>query len=524
MRLDHLSVALRPRTPWEAMDLGQALVRRHAGAVWRPWFALTLPVWLVLNAVAWWADTLWLAGLAMWWLKPLFDRVPLFVLSRAVFGAVPGTRETLSARPVWAWGQILAWLTWRRLHPARSLVLPVDLLEAPRGGARGARVRVLQQAIQSPAWGLTLVMANLEVVLFASVFALGLMLVPIEFLPESAQAVAQTFFVAPPTWAQAGANLVVWAATSVVEPFYVGAGFGLYLNRRTQLEAWDVELAFRRLAERARALTAGAAAVLLLGLGLAGLPHAARAQSPEKAQAPEEKCDCASGKAERAVPVRELFGPAWRDHDRGFDHSVDRAYADPLLAPKETINRWVKRHPDPEKPLEPPADAPPWLAAIGSAFALLGEYGLWLLVGVALALLLWQLPKWLPWVRDLGRPERPLSPVVEHADAVAIPLPDDVPAAVRALWAAGRSREALALLYRASVERLASALGTELPPGATEAECLRRARRLPDDTRRGLFTQVVRTWQAAAYARRLPDAAALERLLADWSAGFGGAR
>ena len=40
MRLDQLSVALRPRTPWEAMDLGQALVRRHAAALWKPWFAL----------------------------------------------------------------------------------------------------------------------------------------------------------------------------------------------------------------------------------------------------------------------------------------------------------------------------------------------------------------------------------------------------------------------------------------------------------------------------------------------------
>ena len=34
--------------------------------------------------------------------------------------------------------------------------------------------------------------------------------------------------------------LVVW------EPIYVACGFSLYLNRRTQLEAWDIELVFRR--------------------------------------------------------------------------------------------------------------------------------------------------------------------------------------------------------------------------------------------------------------------------------------
>ena len=31
----------------------------------------------------------------------------------------------------------------------------------------------------------------------------------------------------------------------VVEPFYVGAGFAMYLNRRVELEAWDVEQEFR---------------------------------------------------------------------------------------------------------------------------------------------------------------------------------------------------------------------------------------------------------------------------------------
>ena len=35
-----------------------------------------------------------------------------------------------------------------------------------------------------------------------------------------------------------------------LEPFYVAAGFALYLNRRTLLEGWDIELALRRIAER----------------------------------------------------------------------------------------------------------------------------------------------------------------------------------------------------------------------------------------------------------------------------------
>ena len=53
-----------------------------------------------------------------------------------------------------------------------------------------------------------------------------------------------------------------------------------------------------------------------------------------------------------------------------------------------------------------------------------------------------------------------------------------------------------------------------LPPGATEAHCLRAAQRMPLEADRQLFVQVVRTWQYAAYAGRLPDAAQFETLLA----------
>ena len=35
-------------------------------------------------------------------------------------------------------------------------------------------------------------------------------------------------------------------AVLLIEPFYVAAGFAMYLNRRAELEAWDIEQEFRR--------------------------------------------------------------------------------------------------------------------------------------------------------------------------------------------------------------------------------------------------------------------------------------
>jgi hypothetical protein len=41
-----------------------------------------------------------------------------------------------------------------------------------------------------------------------------------------------------------------WIASCIavlfLEPYYVAAGFGMYLNRRAELEAWDIEQELRR--------------------------------------------------------------------------------------------------------------------------------------------------------------------------------------------------------------------------------------------------------------------------------------
>ena len=69
--------------------------------------------------------------------------------------------------------------------------------------------------------------------------------------PRSARAVARSFTRLLASGVDA-LVLVVW------EPIYVACGFSLYLNRRTVLEAWDIELVFRRMRQR----LVGASAVL----------------------------------------------------------------------------------------------------------------------------------------------------------------------------------------------------------------------------------------------------------------------
>ncbi|HPY42240.1 MAG TPA: hypothetical protein PLM98_17065, partial [Thiolinea sp.] len=73
MKLTDLSIQVRQRSSWEAIDLGFALVQTHWRALMVPYLLLMLlcaiPIWLMLPE-----RYLWAAGLVVWWLKPLFDR------------------------------------------------------------------------------------------------------------------------------------------------------------------------------------------------------------------------------------------------------------------------------------------------------------------------------------------------------------------------------------------------------------------------------------------------------------------
>lgn len=498
MQLDRAQVVLRPRTSWEAMELGTALMRAHARPLWRAWFIASVPLLVLLNVAGWAIDQTMLAALAMWWLKPLFDRLPLFVLSRAVFGAVPTLRETLAAPRTFGWRSLLRDLTWARLSPVRSVAMPVHLLEGVAGERLALRRRAIIGSGGGAATGLTLLCLHFDLILSFAVVMVGLLFVPVEFLSESFRAMWALLFEDPPKWAQVLLNVLAWAATSFVEPFYVGAGFAFYLNRRTQLEAWDLELAFRGMAARVRALAPALAVLLALALPL----RAQQAPAPEKPR-PQRTLSHAMVPATQATP------------DPRFERAVAQAYRDPLLKPTRKVVRWER--------IRPARARQGWRmplldAGLGGVARLL----MWMVAGALALWLLLRLPRWWPalWGRVAPLPAQD-GPVEDVASVVPEALPADIATAARALWTQGRPRAALAMLYRGSVLRMSERAQVALPPGATEAQCLRASRALPEAADREAFAQVVRAWQYAAYASRLPGDDAFERLVAGADARFG---
>ncbi|AEG94326.1 hypothetical protein [Ramlibacter tataouinensis] len=240
MRVDAIALQLRPRTMAEAADLGVLLVQRHVRSLARTWAPVYAAV--ALLALATIELGAWVPGLVIFWCKPWLDRTILFVLSRAVFGDATSAADLWrQRRSIWR-GDLLRTLTLRRLSPWRSYTQPVAQLEGQSGAARRRRRAQLLRGRRGAAAGVHAVYAHVELVLVTGVLALAVWLAP-EGSHRSVLA-----------WLGRGGTLsngLVISATYaaivlVLEPFYVASGFAMYLNRRVELEAWDVEQEFRR--------------------------------------------------------------------------------------------------------------------------------------------------------------------------------------------------------------------------------------------------------------------------------------
>ncbi|HEY3092866.1 MAG TPA: hypothetical protein VGJ52_07205 [Vicinamibacterales bacterium] len=240
MQVDALAVRLRPRTPTEASDLGVRLCQHAARSVFPCYALVAVPV--IALALSSFEIAAWLPTLIIWWSKPWLDRTILFVLSRAAFGQRTTVGDLWRAqRDVW-WRQFVFTLTIRRLSPWRSLTQPVYQLEGLSTFGAGARVRQIRQKTAGAAFMMTHAFSMAESAVLFGLLSLLFWLAPQGMAPDFLQLMSgegSTFLM---TAMPVGYALAIL----IVEPFYVAGGFAMYLNRRAELEAWDIEQEFRR--------------------------------------------------------------------------------------------------------------------------------------------------------------------------------------------------------------------------------------------------------------------------------------
>ena len=508
MRLSDATVVIRPRNNWEAMDLGVLLSQRHRRLLMTSWAIVTLPIFILLSVLLW--DSPSLAVFIFWWLKPAFERLPLYILSKSLFGETPTLRQALREWPRLLKPQLFASLTWRRLSPSRSFVMPVVQLEGLDGVQRQQRLAVLLQRNAGAAQWLTIIGVHLETALWVGLMVLFYLLLPqqieLDWDWQSLIAAASHDWL----WLEHLTNAFYALVLVVWEPIYVACGFSLYLNRRTVLEAWDIELVFRRMRQR----LSSAAVVLLVAL-IVLIPNTQTLWAAEPVMSPDTP----------RLLDQPLTSQASRD-------SIKAILEQPPFKNNESVTRYRFGEEQPASQSQEDGSAPDWLKTLlklldGQGFgaiATLLEVLLWGTLIAALGLLIWRYREWLqafvsrrPIRR--GKVERAIPKQLFGLNVHQQTLPADVAAAAEQLWQSN-PREALGLLYRALLSRLLHEFNLPLKDADTEGQVLERVGHLQQPDLLAFSQTLTQHWQAMAYGHRLPPAPAQQQLCDGWRALF----
>lgn len=155
------------------------------------------------------------------------------------------------------------------------------------------------------------------------------------------------------------------------------------------------------------------------------------------------------------------------------------------------------------------------------------EVLLWIVAIVAIFWLLYRyralLGTWLPQRRVEKKSSAPAVEVLFGLDLSEQSLPDDVPEQVLKLWSDKQPREAIGLLYRASLSRLIHQYHFEFFDGHTERECAALVAARSDTAASQLSVYLeglTASWTRLAYAHRLPTDEQVQQLCQFWPQVF----
>jgi hypothetical protein len=399
----------------------------------------------------------------------------------------------------WLW-----WLTLRRLSVTRSFDMPVTTLERLHGAERQDRKNVLQLVASGPAMWLTVLMVHIEILLVYGILGVALLMKPGYFEVDWLALVLEDI-----GWMRYLTDTLTLVVMAILAPFYTLAGFSLYLNRRIALEGWDIELHFQNIVAGSSARAGKALVVAVLGCVLvfpALLPGVSTAHA-----APIEN------RLESPTPVES--------HGR-----IETILAGDAFHQRETISRWQRKDTRRENP-DP--SIPPWLQVLADLAERLAdgvttlgrvfEVALWIVAACTVAYLVYRyrrgLAGSLEYVRS-GKPdtESPEIPeVLFGMDVTRESLPQDVAGAARKLWDDQQPRDAVSLLYRASLSRLMHSHRCPFASGDTEEECLRRVEQLGKNRLSRFMADLTRQWQRIAYGHRKLSQDDFESLCSHWT-------
>ena len=497
MNLDSVTVHLRSRTPWEAIDIGFALARRWYFKLWRLWLLTALPALVLLcgcsfllpgSAAKW---TLFL----FWFFKPVYEPALLSWTGQALFGTqkplagiIGEVRSALTLKSIRS-------LLLSRFSLHRSFSLPVLQLEGLEGPDKKKRLALLRDD-STTAILLTIGGFCIEVVLTGSLLSTIFWMVP-----ETLRWVDFGDFVfTPDNWLLLFSYVV---SCSVLAPLYICSGFMMYISRRVELEAWDIEIGFKRLRQQLErkktGLTRKAAMIILFCTLSMTVPAGPGSAAPDPTTAMSTVT---------SVIKQKEFGE------------------------KETRYQWVPKKKEVSQSKTPWSEIWPqvydYLKAILDKvvpyLARYAEFLLWCGAGGLIAFLLLKSVRLRDWFT--GGPSSsvagPQSPQTMFGmDIRPESLPDNIGRTCLQLLEDGKKREAIGLLYRGTLSGLIHRCRLEIHPSSTEKECCNEVRKNRSAPEASFFDTLTRLWIFIAYGHRSPEVETCREIIRQWQTLYG---
>ena len=497
---------LRSRSVWEAADSGVLLWRSNF-YYFLPFFAI--PVWVTAGCLRLLpANFYYLSYIILWWLKPLFDRLVLHVISLRFFDSqaplhFKELRKGLT-------GSILRGLPgdllWRRFSPSRGSRMPIRVLER----AKGKQYKLRKTTLASGGLNFCILPGTVSLIM-----ELMLLLGEVSFVIMA----AQLFHPSALGYMQDNLKtleIVIFATYCLnyilVESLYVCMGFGIYINSRVEVEGWDLQLLFQKFASP-KADAPGAAAdqknpgsviktILLVCL------VSARLFMPIPLAAEQEDT------TEPTLDELKLVGDYFPDNFSFAPEESLKSLNEILASPdfgseKEGWRIKFKYSPEPKE--IPDIKFPPWLEKLKYAFSITLRFiAVTAVASLAVFAMYWFYKlRRESWLRRSGK---------NYTSAYQNPhisflSPEALFTKAEDFFNRGFTREAWAACFSGYLAAYTKYHSLSFPADATEYGCLAVLREaLPNEEKR--FGDLVQTWILLAYGGISPANGAFENALA----------
>lgn len=508
MKLENLQITLAQRTPWQAMDLGLQVARQHYKSLLIISALITSVLALLLFALS---QNAILACALLFWFKPIIERPLLFYISRAIFSDAPSLKQSLLSLTSMADRLWFKTLFIQRVSISRSFNAPAVQLEGMKGEALSRRLYTLHHTENGSAW-LSIIGIHIECAL-----QIALLLLPIFLLPSGIIHLDDFQLLEDKNNAISILTLLTYTiAVACVAPFYVCCGFILYLNQRTHLEAWDIELGFKKISSRLASFSTVNANILILTLVtiLSFSPIPSWADEPENIA---ESCTVEDQQDARAA-IEELYpqnesinakyvrnaltdalnSDVFGEHYKEKDYSIDWDWDWDWDLDNETDNQ---------------AEFP-WLSLIKD----LALYFKYFIIVLLALLLVFVLSKYQPW-QYLSRfkkqqEDKPQS--ILGMDMSQQNLPNNFLNIIENHLKQQQLRQALSLMFRAHLINAIHVKHIPFKQSNTEQECLVIMQANSPKEEAECFAELVMHWQMLAYAHQSVNAEAINTLFKHW--------